>query len=96
MLPALSELRFRGGFVKTILTITMLLICFGIPFHAQSAASSGKEFTIDVPESKIEFFVGTSAGDVNGAFKSWKGDLKLATAGPRKVRRWVWKSWPTP
>jgi polyisoprenoid-binding protein YceI len=48
---------------------------------AQTPARTGREFTINVPESKVKFFVGSSAGDVNGVFKTWTGKLSQATAG---------------
>jgi polyisoprenoid-binding protein YceI len=67
--------------MKRILTMTLLLLCSGTPLQAQPPTKPGREFTIDVPRSKVEFFVGSSAGDVNGTFNSWKGRLNLATPG---------------
>jgi polyisoprenoid-binding protein YceI len=67
--------------MKRILTMTLLLLCSGTPLQAQTPTKPGREFTIDVPRSKVEFFVGSSAGDVNGTFNSWKGRLNLATPG---------------
>src|SRR5713101_9696545 len=67
--------------MKRILTMTFLLLCCGAPLYAQAPTQSGREFAIDVPNSKVEFFVGSSAGDVNGVFGSWKGRLYVATPG---------------
>src|SRR5208282_5569204 len=67
--------------MKNILTMVFFLLCSGIPLHAQTLTKPGREFTIDVPRSKVEFFVGSSAGDVNGTFNSWKGKLNVATPG---------------
>ena len=64
-----------------ILMMTMLLLCCGAPLFAETPAQPGREFVIDVPNSKVEFFVGSSAGDVNGVFGSWKGRLYVATPG---------------
>ena len=59
----------------------LFLILSGIALKAQTPASPGRDFTINVPESKVEFFVGSSAGDVNGVFKTWTGKLSQATPG---------------
>jgi polyisoprenoid-binding protein YceI len=67
--------------VKNILTITLFLLCYGAPLNAQTPATPGRDFTIDVPESKVEFFVGSSVGDVYGTFNSWQGQLSVATPG---------------
>jgi polyisoprenoid-binding protein YceI len=63
------------------LILALFLISCTIPLSAQTPARTGREFTIKVPESKVEFFVGSSAGDVNGVFKTWTGKLSQATAG---------------
>jgi polyisoprenoid-binding protein YceI len=62
-------------------TLALFMIFYGIALNAQMPAKSGREFTINVPESKVEFFVGSSAGDVNGVFKTWTGKLHQATPG---------------
>jgi polyisoprenoid-binding protein YceI len=61
--------------------MTVLLLGSGIALQAQTPTKPGREFTIDVPNSKVEFFVGSSAGDVNGVFGSWNGRLYVATPG---------------
>ncbi len=48
---------------------------------AQTVAKPGQDFTIDVANSTVEFFVGSTAGDVNGTFSAWKGQLNESTAG---------------
>ncbi len=67
--------------MRKILTMTLLLLCCGAPSYAQTPTKPGREFIIDVPNSKVEFFVGSSAGDVNGIFSSWNGRLYVATPG---------------
>jgi len=63
------------------LTIFSLLIFSGVVLKSQTPARTSRNFTIDVPEGKVEFFVGSSAGDINGVFKTWTGNLSQATAG---------------
>jgi polyisoprenoid-binding protein YceI len=67
--------------VKVIFAMTLFIICSGIPLRAQTPTNPGREFVIDVPNSRVEFFVGSSAGDVNGIFSSWNGRLYVATPG---------------
>src|ERR1039457_354640 len=67
--------------MKRVLAMTLLLLCCGAPSYAQTPAQPGREFVIDVPNSKVEFFVGSSAGEVNGVFGSWNGRLYVATPG---------------
>lgn len=71
----------KGGFMKKALVIGLLLSLSGMCAHAQSPSSAAPRFTIDVPESRIEFYVGSSAGDVNGVFKSWKCKFNAAKLG---------------
>jgi polyisoprenoid-binding protein YceI len=71
----------RGGFMSGRLTLILLLVLSGVALNAQTPAKTARNFTINVPESKVEFFVGSSAGDVNGVFKTWTGKLSQATAG---------------
>jgi polyisoprenoid-binding protein YceI len=66
--------------MKKILAMTLLLLCSGTSLYAQTSTKPGREFVIDVPNSKVEFFVGSS-GDVNGVFGSWNGRLYVATPG---------------
>jgi polyisoprenoid-binding protein YceI len=63
------------------LTLILLLILSSVALKAQTPEQTGRDFTINIPESKVEFFVGSSAGDVNGVFKTWTGKLSQATAG---------------
>jgi polyisoprenoid-binding protein YceI len=63
------------------LVVAFLLLGFGAISYAQTPAQPGREFVIDVPNSKVEFFVGSSAGDVNGVFSAWNGRLYVATPG---------------
>jgi polyisoprenoid-binding protein YceI len=67
--------------MKKILMMTLSLLCYGAPSYSQTPAQPGREFAIDVPTSKVEFFVGSSAGDVNGVFGSWNGRLYVASPG---------------
>jgi polyisoprenoid-binding protein YceI len=67
--------------MKMFLTMTLLLLCSVIPVQAQAPTTPARGFIIDVPNSKVQFFVGSSAGDVNGVFSSWTGQLSLATPG---------------
>lgn len=64
--------------MRRTLTMTLVLILSGIPLGTQTPGKPAREFTIDVPESRIEFFVASSAGDVNGTFKSWTGKFNVA------------------
>lgn len=61
--------------------MTLFLIFSGVLLHAQTLTNPAREYTIDVPASRVEFFVASSAGDVNGTFGSWKGELTVATPG---------------
>ena len=70
-----------GGFMSRRLTLILFLILSGATLNAQTPAKTARNFTINVPESKVEFFVGSSAGDVNGVFKTWTGKLSQATLG---------------
>jgi len=78
---SITDASRKGTFVKKILTAALILICSIIPTFAHSQAQPGREFAIDVPNSKVEFFVGSSAGDVNGVFGTWSGRLYVATPG---------------
>jgi polyisoprenoid-binding protein YceI len=49
--------------------------------HAPSPADTGREFMINVPESRVEFLVGSAVGDVHGVFKGWTGARKVASVG---------------
>jgi polyisoprenoid-binding protein YceI len=67
--------------MKNTFAITLFLLCSVLPVQAQTYANAERKFTIDVPGSKVEFFVGSSAGDVSGSFNSWNGNLRVATPG---------------
>jgi polyisoprenoid-binding protein YceI len=41
--------------------------------------------TIDMPESRIEFYVSSSDGEVCGTFASWTGQLQVGAAGHPEV-----------
>jgi len=64
-----------------MVTMGLLLISSGLLTSAKGPAKPTNEYTIDILRSKIEFFVASSAGDVNGMFKSWKGSFGVATPG---------------
>jgi polyisoprenoid-binding protein YceI len=66
--------------MKNIFAMSLFLISYGI-VPVQTTTNPAREFTIDVPGSKVEFFVGSSAGDVSGIFSSWNGNLRVATPG---------------
>jgi polyisoprenoid-binding protein YceI len=70
-----------GDLMSRKLTLILLLILSGVAGNAQTWAQAPRTFTINIPESKVEFFVGSSAGDVNGVFKTWTGNLSQATPG---------------
>jgi polyisoprenoid-binding protein YceI len=70
-----------GDFMSRRLTLILFLILSGVALNAQTPGKAGRNFTINIPESKVEFFVGSSAGDVNGVFKTWTGKLSQAAAG---------------
>jgi polyisoprenoid-binding protein YceI len=63
------------------ITLGLLLISSGAVLNAQTPAKGGRNFTVNLPESKVEFFVSSSAGDVNGVFKTWTGKLHQAIPG---------------
>jgi len=64
-----------------MLSIVPLFLALGIVSTPQTPAKPVREYTIDVPKSKVEFFVGSSVGDVNGSFGVWRGEFKVATPG---------------
>jgi polyisoprenoid-binding protein YceI len=64
---------------RSALVLFFIFSC--VTLDAQTPTKTGRNFTINVPESKVEFFVGSSDGDVNGVFKTWTGKLYQATAG---------------
>jgi polyisoprenoid-binding protein YceI len=67
--------------MKQMVTMGLFLISSGMLTSAKGPAKPTNEYTIDILRSKIEFFVASSAGDVNGMFKSWKGSFGVATPG---------------
>jgi polyisoprenoid-binding protein YceI len=71
----------KGSFMKQMVTTGLLLISSGILTSANAPAKPTNEYSIDILRSKIEFFVASSAGDVNGTFKSWKGSFGVGTPG---------------
>jgi|GEM_PF-5537350 len=66
--------------MNKMLVATFCLICCGIALKAQNPARPARQYAIVIPESKVEFFVGSSVGDVK-TFSSWKGEFKVATPG---------------
>jgi polyisoprenoid-binding protein YceI len=71
----------RGDFICRKFMLALFLTISGIAVNAQTPAQSGRDFNINIPQSKVEFFVGSSAGDVNGVFQSWSGKLHQTTPG---------------
>ena len=67
--------------MKRRLALYCFLVFSAIPLNGQAPAESGREFTIDIPESKAEFSVSSSAGEINGVFKSLAGRLHEAASG---------------
>jgi len=63
------------------LTLILTLVLSSSVLRAQTPAPPAMLYTIDIPQSKVEFFVSSSMGNVNGTFKDWKGELKVATPG---------------
>jgi polyisoprenoid-binding protein YceI len=63
------------------LTLFLPLILSGATLNAQAPAKTSRNFTTEVPEGKMEFFISSSAGDVDGVFKNWTGDFHQAAAG---------------
>jgi polyisoprenoid-binding protein YceI len=75
----------NGAPMKRILEMTVLLIFSGVLVDAQTPAKSAKQYTIDVLESRIEFYVSSSDGEVYGTFASWTGQLKVGAPGHPEV-----------
>jgi polyisoprenoid-binding protein YceI len=71
--------------MKRILAIGSFPIFSGALVDAQTPAKTAKQYTIDVPESKIEFYVSSSDGEVYGTFASWTGQLRVGAAGHPEV-----------
>jgi polyisoprenoid-binding protein YceI len=67
--------------MKRRLALYCFLIVFAIPLNGQTPAESGRDFTVDLPESKAEFSIISSVGEINGVFKSLTGRLHEATSG---------------
>jgi hypothetical protein len=63
--------------MKRTVTMTFLLIFSGALLDAQTPAKPAKLCIVDVPESRIEFYVSSSDGEVYGTFGSWTGQLKV-------------------
>jgi polyisoprenoid-binding protein YceI len=63
------------------LALFLPLILYGAALNAQAPEKTSRNFTIDVPEGKVEFYIGSSAGDIDGVFKNWTGNLHQTTAG---------------
>jgi len=61
--------------------LVLILVFFAIALKAQTPRKTGREFTINVPASKVEFSVGSSAGGVNGVFQSWSCKLRQDMPG---------------
>lgn len=45
------------------------------------ATQAARDYTIDVANSQITFFVGSSLGDVEGKFSQWTGTMKVGKPG---------------
>jgi polyisoprenoid-binding protein YceI len=73
--------------MKRTLTMAFLLIFSGALVDAQAPAKPAKQYTIDVPESRIEFYVSSSDGEVHGTFASWTGQLTVGAPGHSEVSR---------
>lgn len=61
--------------------LLLLFLAEGCIAGAQTPANPSRIYTIDMASSKVEFFVGSSVGDVNGKFGKWKGEFKVGTPG---------------
>jgi polyisoprenoid-binding protein YceI len=72
-------------FMKKVTIIGLLLGLSGVFASAQSPSNPVHKLTIEVPESRIEFYVGSSAGDVNGVFKSWKCKFDMSRGNPERA-----------
>jgi polyisoprenoid-binding protein YceI len=71
----------KGAFMKRFVRTSLFIISSGVLTSAQSPTIPAREYTIDVRDSKVEFHVASSAGDVDGTFGSWKGVFKVAIPG---------------
>ena len=67
----------KGAPTKRTLAMTFLLIFSGVVVDAQTPAKPAKQYTIDVPESRIEFYVSSSDAEVYGTLASWTGPWVL-------------------
>jgi polyisoprenoid-binding protein YceI len=70
-----------GAFMNRILQLVFVLIFCGLTLNAQTLANSGRDFTIDVSKSKVDFIIGSSEVDVCGTFQSSNGNLYIANPG---------------
>ena len=61
--------------------LLLLFLAEGCIAGAQTPANPSRIYTIDMASSKVEFFVGSTVGDVNGKFGKWKGEFKVGTPG---------------
>lgn len=62
-------------------TLILFLILLSVVSKAQTTPQTGRDFAINVPDSNVELFVSSSAGDVNGVFNTWTGAFHQASAG---------------
>jgi polyisoprenoid-binding protein YceI len=63
----------------------LLLLFSGVLVDAQTPAKPAKQYTIVVPESRVEFHVSSSDGEVYGTFASWTGQVTLGAPGHTEV-----------
>jgi polyisoprenoid-binding protein YceI len=71
--------------MKRILAMILFLIFSGVLGDAQTPGKAAKQYAIDVPESRVEFYVSSSDGEVYGTFASWTGQLKMGAPGHPEV-----------
>jgi polyisoprenoid-binding protein YceI len=65
---------------RIVLLVSILTFC-GLSLRAQTPANSGRDFTIDVSKSKVDFIIGSSEVEVCGTFQSSYGNLSIANPG---------------
>ena len=67
-----------GALLKRISILVSILVLSGVALRPQTPENAVRDFAIDVSGSQIDFFVGSSSGDVTGALQPGNGSLHLA------------------
>ena len=78
LLGVWRRLAETGAPLKRISILVSILVLSGVALKPQTPENAVRDFAIDVSRSRIDFFVGTSSGDVTGALQPGNGSLHLA------------------